>query len=88
MGLVGTKISKMPEVYIGKNYGVKRIKDYFVVEEVDILGDISKYDFFLKRPVHHEEIFFRLKELNVKFDNSFRIILKTKRSVIQKSFRN
>lgn len=38
----------MPEVYIGKNYGVKRIKDYFVVEEVDILGDISKYDFFLK----------------------------------------
>ena len=38
----------MPEVYIGKNYGVKRIKDYFAVEEVDISGDISKYDFLLK----------------------------------------
>ena len=38
----------MCEVYKGKNYGVKRIKDYFVVKEIDVFGDISKYDFFLK----------------------------------------
>ena len=38
----------MSEVYKGKKFGVKRIKNYFAVEETDVLGDISKYDFVLK----------------------------------------
>jgi hypothetical protein len=38
----------MSEVYKGKFFGAKRIKDYFDVKEVDNLEDSSKYDFLLK----------------------------------------
>ena len=34
--------------YKGKVFGVKRIQNFFAVEEANVFGDLTKYDFLLK----------------------------------------
>lgn len=34
--------------YKGKIFGVKRIQNFFAVEEANVFGDLTKYDFLLK----------------------------------------
>lgn len=34
--------------YKGKIFGVKRIQNFFAVEETNVFGDLTKYDFILK----------------------------------------
>ena len=34
--------------YKGKVFGVKRIQNFFAVEEANVFGDLAKYDFLLK----------------------------------------
>ena len=34
--------------YKGKIFGVKRIQNFFAVEEANVFGDLTKYDFILK----------------------------------------
>ena len=34
--------------YKGKVFGIKRIGGFFAVEEADLFGDLSKYDFIMK----------------------------------------
>lgn len=51
MGLIGKNLRKMDEYrsdYKGKIFGVKRIQNFFAVEEANVFGDLTKYDFLLK----------------------------------------
>lgn len=34
--------------YKGKVFGIKKIGGFFAVEEADLFGDLSKYDFIMK----------------------------------------
>ena len=34
--------------YKGKVFGIKRIGGFFAVEEANLFGDLSKYDFLMK----------------------------------------